>query len=265
MDIKARFPLDLEVMNIENIIGEERLNTYGTLMRIVSARKKDDIDVQFLDEHGYIKEHCIYENFKRGQIKNPYDKSKYGVGYIGVGKHKAKVNCKYNYIYDAWADMLNRCYHSKNRFPAYYGIFEVCSEWHNFQVFGDWYEENEYQVDGRLHLDKDILYPGCRIYSPKTCILVPQRINLLFSNKPNNRGLPNGIYKIKNGYMAKYQGNKIGNYSTLEEAYAAYAMIKEKTIKSVADEYVNIIPKKVYEALYAYKVDINYDKNYKAS
>ena len=45
MQLKARFPLDLEVINIENIIGEERLNTYGTLMRIVSARKKYDIDI----------------------------------------------------------------------------------------------------------------------------------------------------------------------------------------------------------------------------
>jgi len=65
--------------NIENIIGEERRNTYGTSMRIISARNKSDIDVQFLDEHGYIKRHAMYINFVKGQIKNPYDKNKYGV------------------------------------------------------------------------------------------------------------------------------------------------------------------------------------------
>ena len=40
---------------------------------------------------------------------------------------------------------------------------------------------------------------------------------------------------------------------------------KENNIKEVADEYKNIIPKKLYDALYAYKVDINNDKNYKVS
>ena len=116
-----------------------------------------------------------------------------------------------------------------------------------------------------IFYDKDILYPNCHIYSSETCILTPQRINMLFSNKPNNRGLPNGIYKIKNGYMAKYQGNKIGRYSILDEAYDAYSTAKENNIKEVADEYKNIIPKKLYDALYAYKVDINNDKNYKVS
>ena len=38
---------------------------------------------------------------------------------------------------------------------------------------------------------------------------------------------------------------------------------EEKRIKEMADEYKNIIPKKVYDALYAYKVDIRNDKNYK--
>ena len=84
-------------------------------------------------------------------------------------------------------------------------------------------------------------------------------------NKPNNRGLPNGITKYVSGYLAKYGGQKLGVYPTLEEAYAIYAMTKEKKIKEVADEYKSIIPKKVYEALYYYKVDIRNDKNYKAA
>lgn len=34
-------------------------------MKIIDARKKSDIDVQFLDDHGYIWEHNMYRNFKR--------------------------------------------------------------------------------------------------------------------------------------------------------------------------------------------------------
>lgn len=30
-----------------------------------------------------LKKHVAYSNFIRGQIKNPYDKSLFGIGYIG--------------------------------------------------------------------------------------------------------------------------------------------------------------------------------------
>ena len=93
-------------------------------------------------------------------------------------------------------------------------------------------------------------------------MLVPQRINLLFMNKPNNRGLPNGIEKHRSGYLARYGDEEIGIYPTLTEAYSIYAMAKEKKIKEVADEYKEIIPSEVYDALVNYKVLIENDKNY---
>ena len=71
----------------------------------------------------------------------------------------------------------------------------------NFQNFAQWYDNHKYECDGRLHIDKDIKYPGNKLYSPYHCILVPQRINMLFSNKLNKRGLPNGIDKNKKGYL----------------------------------------------------------------
>ena len=64
--------------------------------------------------------------------------------------------------------------------------------------------------------------------------------------------------------MAKYNGEELGTYKTLEEAYGIYSEKKEETIKKVADEYRDIIPAHVYKALYSYKVDINNDKNYVA-
>lgn len=243
-----------------------RNNNFGTPMKIIAYRTSEDIDVEFQDEHRYIKEHASYVNFKSGNIKNPYDKTRYGVGYLGVGKHTASINGEYNYIYDLWADMLNRCYNPKSNLLAYYGKCIMCDEWLNFQNFGDWYKANEYTVNGRLHIDKDILYPNCNIYSPETCLLVPQRINMLFSNKTNNRGLPNGIYGTDSGrFRAKYNSKELGTYSALSEAYAVYALEKENTIKRIANEYKAIIPDRVYKALYSYKVRIENDKNYKAS
>ena len=86
----------------------------------------------------------------------------------------------------------------------------------------------------------------------------------MFMNKPNKRGLPNGIVQYKNGYLAKYNHQQLGIYPTVELAYEAYSNEKEKAIKELAETYKNIIPKRVYDALYAYKFDIRNDRNYVA-
>lgn len=244
---------------------EIRNNNKGTPMKIICYRSWDDIDVEFLDEFMYVKEHTTYSNFKKGEVKNPYDRSVFNIGYVGVGKYMTRntILKKPETSYETWTSMLERCYKNKKSFPAYYGICTVCDEWLNFQNFAEWFENNKYKVDERLHIDKDILFPGNKIYSPDMCLLVPQRINMLFLHKPNNSGLPNGINKTKtNKYNASYCGKSLGTFSTLEEAYSIYAQNKENAIKKTADEYKDIIPQKVFDALYKYKVEIVNDRNF---
>ena len=239
-------------------IGEIRKNTNGTKMQIIAARKKSDIDIQFLDEYGYIAEHQVYQNFKTGQLKNPYDRTVFGVGYIGVGNYRTGTKHRTPIQY-VWHGMIERCYSEKLSYmhPAYYGKVTVCEEWHNFQTFGKWYDNNFYDIgEGRMHMDKDILEPGNTIYSPDTCIFVPQRINELFTIR--NRkvdGLPQGITITNAGkYHALYGGLNLGTYNTLEEAFVKYAEEKENTIKEVAEEYKSRIPLKLYDAMMKYKV-----------
>ncbi len=236
-------------------------------MKIVAYRNSDNIDVEFQDDFHYIKRQQTYSNFKMGCIKNPYDRTVFGVGYLGAGKHKmrypdTKTNTK---VYMSWKNMLDRCYGVQNKklHPAYFDISEVCDEWLNFQNFADWYEEKEYKVEGRLHLDKDILCPRNKIYAPDKCILVPQRINMLFMNKPNNRGLSNGIRRCVHGYSTKYNNKELGVYATLEEAYSVYIQRKKEEITKVANEYKSIIPDDVYDAVVSYEFRIENDKNYR--
>ena len=245
--------------------GEIKENTYGTKMKIISYRRYDDIDVEFLDDFHVVKEHQTYSNFKKGQIKNPYDRSVYGVGYVGEGIHIIIKNKKVSLSYEVWSEMLARCYLKERQHlhKAYYGIVTVCDEWQCYHRFANWYEEHAYECDGRLHLDKDILCPGNKIYSPETCLLVPQRINMLFLNKSNKRGLPNGIMKYSNGYLAKYDGKEIGVYLTVEEAYYAQTKKKKEEVVRIANEYKKVIPEKVYNALIAFEFKIENDKNYK--
>ena len=251
---------------MNNRLGEVRKNNFGTDMKIIRYGTCEDIDVQFLDGNYYVFQHTTYPNFKNGCIKNPYDKSVFGIGYVGDGKYQTRINGVNTIYYNTWHDMIRRCYNegTKDKFPAYYGICKVCNQWLNMQIFSEWFEENKYECGERLHIDKDILYPGNKIYSPDTCILVPQRINMLFMNKPNKRGLPNGIRKAYGKYLAKYNNEELGAYTTLEDAYNVYAAKKEENIKQIADEYKELIPEKLYVALYNYKVKIENDKNYVA-
>lgn len=250
-------------MNEERIF-EIRNNSQGTPMKIIRYGSMSDIDIQFMDEYGYIVHNAVYTNFKNGQIRNPYDKTIYNIGYLGVGKYMTKEYGKILESYNVWHDMLRRCYSetAKEKFQAYFQVCKVSKLWHNYQNFAQWFNENRYDVEGRLHIDKDILYPGNKIYCPDTCLLVPQRINMLFLNKPNKRGLPNGIIKSSDRYLVKYCGVEYGYENTLEEAFKLYAKIKKDAIIKIANEYKDIIPKKLYRALLEYNVLIDIDKNY---
>lgn len=75
-------------------IGETTKNTFGTSMMIISYKSSSDIDVEFLDDFHYVKEHATYLNFKRGQIKNPYDPSVISRGYLGDGDYQGDINGK---------------------------------------------------------------------------------------------------------------------------------------------------------------------------
>ena len=251
---------------IKSRVGEEGYNNFGSKMIIKEYREYKDIDVYF-PEYNWVFKHAHYNSFKNGNIKCPYEPRYYGVGYLGVGKWKVKDESgKWSRVYLCWRHMLERCYHEKSswQYPAYYGICTVCEEWKCFQTFADWYKAREYDVNERLHLDKDIKHPGNTVYSPENCILVPQKINALFMNKKNKRGLPNGISKCKTGYCAEYDGKHIGTFMTVEKAYEEQTKKKKEEIVKVANNYKGIIPNEVYDAVISYEFSLSNDKNYVA-
>ena len=49
---------------MKNRIGEENINTQGTLMRIIDYNRNDDIIVEFQDEYKY-QIHSQYKEFKK--------------------------------------------------------------------------------------------------------------------------------------------------------------------------------------------------------
>ena len=249
--------------------GEENVNTFGSKMVIVGYRGALDMDVYFT-EYDWVFKHATYQNFKNGTLKCPYERRYYSKGFLGEGKYKTKENGKLTDEFDIWHGMLQRCYDPKfhKEHPSYEGC-RVEDYLLNFQNMCKWLDENYYEVPGEImHLDKDILCKGNKVYSRNTCIFVPQRINTLFTKSDSSRSdNPIGVHPTSSGNYQVHCSNgygkliPLGTYSTKGEAFQVYKEYKEKVIKKVIDSYEGIIPEPHYsrlkEAMYNYKVEID--------
>jgi len=96
-------------------------------------------------------------------------------------------------LFKIWQSMMSRCHwgEKEQRYHKWYKDknVTVCDEWRNdFKSFYDWAINNGYRDD--LVLDKDILcdLKGIKpkIYSPETCLWIPQKLNKEYSNNPKN-------------------------------------------------------------------------------
>lgn len=143
--------------------------------------------------------------------------------------------------YVTWKEMLRRAYspayHARN--PTYVGV-TVCEEWHSFMAFRAWMETQDWQ--GK-HLDKDIIVPGNRTYSPDTSVFVPPALNSLLLDCAASRGKwPIGVYwdkhakqlraKIRIAGRRKY----LGQFTCPHEAHMAWRKAKVRVIRDAARE-----------------------------
>lgn len=252
--------------------GEINYNNFGSKMEIIKYSNSKNTDIYF-PKYNWVSKNRDYKDFKNGNIKCPYEPRYFDYGYLGEGEYRNRINNQDTKYYRIWEGMLCRCYwkNFKDKRPTYKNC-KVDKEWHNFQNFAKWFHNNYYTVDNEtMCLDKDILIKGNKIYSPDTCIFVPQRINILFTKTDKNRGdLPIGVRedkrRNKNKYIAacsiynlkkkKKKTKYLGSYKTPEEAFETYKQFKEQYIKQIADYYKDKIPQRLYNAMYQYEVEI---------
>lgn len=88
--------------------------------------------------------------------------------------------------YSKWSGMLERGHSDKfkRKQPSYKDV-TVCTEWHRFSNFKSWMEKQDWE--GK-ELDKDILFPGNKVYSPATCVFVLRIINTFILESNSTRG-----------------------------------------------------------------------------
>lgn len=145
-----------------------------------------------------------------------------------------------------WDGMKERATPGKGRqlrSEAYAGV-SIAPEFLNFQFFADWYVK---QIGYGLgyHLDKDLLHPGNKVYSPEACVLVPIIVNTFCTDRSgtNKSGLPPGAsYDAKRRkYCVQIQSRIakkifVGLFDTVEEARNAYNKRKAQAARDLAEK-----------------------------
>jgi len=148
----------------------------------------------------------------------------------------SRIMCPF---YSKWRKMMERCYSKKlqRKHPTYIGC-SIAPEWRSFMSFRSWMIKQDWE--GK-QLDKDILFPGNKVYSPETCVFVSPEINTLLVDCKASRGkYPQGVHLNKtNGKFiaqARAYGKKknLGSFNTVEAAHAAARKAKAKHITNIA-------------------------------
>ena len=187
----------------------------------------------------------------------------YGVGVNDIDE-PVKINGKPLKFYNTWKSMLKRCYSEKYQAknPTYVGC-GVCDEWLVLSNFKVWFDAN-YRTG--MELDKDILIPSNKVYSPDTCQFVPHHINSLLTDDGANRGdYPLGVRarkpnpktgkRVNVTYEASCRdghGGKLHKtFKTVAEARQWYITTKKKVAKEQAIHAFEAgdITEDVYQAL----------------
>lgn len=216
-------------------------------------------EVREHDNHGlrsYVLEHetgCTKKvsHSRIEEFLDPMHRSAFGVGYIGIGvksHHEKKA-------YETWKGMFHRCYHEEwlEKCPTYRGC-EVAEEWHCFQDFLPWFNENypfEHEnADYRWELDKDTFSKGCKLYSKDTCCFLPQPLNISMttavdSDNKKRKDLPQGVSFTAQGVTKQYvarlkvYGDKLLSklHATVQEGFDWYCEQKLTYIQDRCNQY----------------------------
>lgn len=170
-------------------------------------------------------------------------KKEYLLGEDGKKKQIVVWTCPY---YRKWSNLLDRCYNQnrQNRQPTYKDC-TVCDEWLTFSNFKAWMEQQDWE--GK-HLDKDLLYPDNKVYSPDTCCFISQALNNFLVESDKLRGeWPLGVcwdkQHLKFRAVCRNPFTKkltyIGLFSSSDQAHYAWVLCKANFAQILAEQEPN--------------------------
>lgn len=185
---------------------------------------------------------------------------------VGINDYEGKVSClvggkkRFLKSYDVWRNMLKRCYSSEyqEKYPTYKGC-KVSQEWLIYSNFKEWFDENyplELSEEIKFDLDKDLLGGGSKVYSYKTCVFIPQKINKFLSNvyKNNTSGYIGVVLHKRSG---RFQ-SQIRDFETGKKKYLGSFMdpVEASGTYITARKYMALLAKNYMRDLNIYSEDI---------
>lgn len=201
-------------------VGDEYTSFYGLPYKVVKIINDKECLVRF-KESGNVQKYSYRAIGRNAHIKDYATEKFCGVGYA-IGTISQPIN-KDTPAFKQWRGILGRCY-SPGR-PRCYNIASVCAEWHCFNNFERWYnEEKELLMDSLfIHpfdvcVDKDLFGNNRKIYSSETCCILPRAINSCL------HGLEIQIDKVVGGISKTRRETLIA----LLDEYGS--MLKERTV-----------------------------------
>lgn len=240
--------------------GDVFPSTSGETVLVLEYLTCHKVRVEVQDEHLFATT-VTARALRNGRVPNPFRKTVAGLGFTGVGNHAPSHEGKLLPSYLAWDSMFTRCYSDSHhdRFPAYRGC-TVHPDWHDYQVFAEWYNRQPKKLGVRLELDKDLKVIGNKVYGPEYCSLVPAVVNnLLIDRSAGKRTMLQGVRRAPKGTyqscLSRYGVQvHLGTFNCPWEAFLEYKKAKESYVREVAMAYQEFIDVKVYENLMNWEV-----------
>lgn len=235
-------------------IGDKFTAENGSHATVISYLNNKNVTIKF--DSGVIQV-TQGGNLKRGSFRDPMRPSLHGVGILGTENFSCLEQS-----YVTWNNMIRRVYSPKPgvEYEAYKDC-TVAEDWLFLPNFRKWFNEQVYEQG--YHLDKDLLFKNNKIYSPSTCIFIPQELNKFLTSRTSKRGkYPIGVsYKTSNSkWDAKLsidsKSKYLGLFDSPEEAFEAYKIAKEGEAKRLAEVWNGKVDSKVLEALLNFTVSI---------
>ena len=186
-----------------------------------------------------------------GRFKNPYRKSVFGVGCWGLGDVENTQGVGLSKVGAVWYSMLSRCYGGSKEA---YRDCSVHPDWHNFQVFAEWYNKQN-QAGESFELDKDFRVLGNRVYSESTCCLIPRKLNqVMVGSLKSKNGLPVGVGRVPSGkYKSSFRVDgktkNLGVFDSVEAAQKAYREGKAEHMLKIVESYKQVIGEPLYREM----------------
>lgn len=212
--------------------GIYRSNNYGSF-KIIGYNKSNDknVRIKFINT-GYEADYS-YTDVINGEVRDYTYKNIFEARRVVGPTPMLNID---RYLNRTYYDIMRRCYNQSDTYYSSYGAkgVSVCDKWRNIDFFKfdlqnlpGWI--NKYNDPIMYQLDKDLLQINIpinkRVYSDRTCIWLPNELNLAISNGSAQINIiDNFIYQLNSIYFVKSNGcypYPLGPFYNINDARSA--------------------------------------------